>query len=168
MRPLNPSDSFEELTSLLHRAYRELAERGLNITAADQSVETTRWRVSEGQCFVAEAEGQLVGTVTLGTRFMDGPAFYHEKGVAVLGQFAVDPKFRGLGLGEALMRTVERTAQVSGYSVLALDTPQPADHLIEYYQKRGFKAVGTHQWSGKTYLSVLLAKQLGDNELKEC
>ena len=65
VRPFAASDSLDALTALLHRAYARLGAMGLNFTAVDQSVEMTRRRVESGQCFVAEANGALVGTVTV-------------------------------------------------------------------------------------------------------
>lgn len=161
IRRLRESDSLEELTSLLHRAYKELSDKGLNITAADQSVETTGHRASDGVCFVAESLGKLVGTATLVTVFgTDSPPLYLARGTAVLGQFGVDPEWRGQKVGRMLMDAVEQEALEQGFRTLALDTPQPAAHLIEYYQRRGFSLVGTHQWSGKTYVSALMSKDL--------
>lgn len=37
IRPIEPGDSLEELTRLLHRAYAPLGKLGLNYTAVDQS-----------------------------------------------------------------------------------------------------------------------------------
>lgn len=65
IRPLNESDSLEELTKLLHRAYKPLGDAGMNFTAVDQSVEKTRERASLGVCFVACLNvGEIVGTVS--------------------------------------------------------------------------------------------------------
>ena len=65
IRPLAARDSLKDLTALLHRAYAPLAEQGLNFTAAKQTAATTRKRAAEGQCFVAVAGHELVGTVTV-------------------------------------------------------------------------------------------------------
>ena len=65
IRLLAARDSTAALTQLLHRAYEPLARQGLNFTAATQPVETTQQRAAEGQCFVAESRGRIVGTVTV-------------------------------------------------------------------------------------------------------
>ena len=67
IRTLQPSDSLHELTALLHRAYARLGAMGLNYTAVDQSPEITAKRIAGGQCFVAEIEGKLAGTIVGGT-----------------------------------------------------------------------------------------------------
>ena len=134
---------------------------GCNITAASQTVETTAHRVGKGDCFVAEVDGRLVGTATLVKEFgPEDPEEYKDPQTVVLGQFGVLPEFRKLGVGLALMDAVKLQAFQMGYATLALDTPQPATHLIEYYQRRGFKLVGSVQWPGKTYLSVLMSLNL--------
>jgi hypothetical protein len=41
IRQLTSADSLEELTDLLHAAYKRLGDMGLNYTAVDQPVEET-------------------------------------------------------------------------------------------------------------------------------
>jgi hypothetical protein len=48
VRMFTPVDAVQ-LTELLHAAYAELGAMGLNFTAVDQSVETTRYRARGGQ-----------------------------------------------------------------------------------------------------------------------
>ncbi|MBS1714351.1 MAG: GNAT family N-acetyltransferase [Armatimonadetes bacterium] len=159
IRPFDDGDSYEELTELLHRAYAGLAERGWNFTASYQDVATTRDRVAKGDTFVAVDGTKLVGTVTIGTDVWDDdPELYQRDDVAVLCQFGVLPEYRGHMTGDALYRKVVDEARARGYSTVGLDTPETATHLIEYYQRRGFEVVGHHQWHGKTYRSVVMAK----------
>ena len=58
-------DDLHDLTELLHRAYAELAARGLKYVASYQTPDVTEERVRSGRCFVAEAQGRLVGTITV-------------------------------------------------------------------------------------------------------
>ncbi|MBX9736091.1 MAG: hypothetical protein K2X32_04125, partial [Phycisphaerales bacterium] len=53
LRRLRPTDSIEQLTELLHRAYAKQVAMGLHALASHQSPEVTRRRVSRGECFVA-------------------------------------------------------------------------------------------------------------------
>src|SRR5690242_14231846 len=92
IRRLSDEDSLDDLTGLIHRAYKTMADQGHNATGSYQTVETTRLRCSEGTCFVAEADGKLVGTAMLVTRMEHTkPELYCDSGLAVLGQFGVDP-----------------------------------------------------------------------------
>ena len=161
IRNWDRSDSIVELTELLHDAYRPLGEMGLNYTAVDQPTDTTRRRIERGRCVVAERDGRIVGTVTWyapGT--LGHCSWYKRPGVAVFGQFAVFSREQGAGIGSLLIAEVERRAREEGFEELALDTAEPAHHLIDYYRKRGYRQVELAQWQGKTYRSVIMSKSL--------
>lgn len=162
IRKLQAGDSLAELTELLHRAYRELAEAGLRFTATHQTVETTARRVQEGECWVAELDGKLVGTIVwVRPDPEDRVAYYRHPHVAHFGQFGVCPHHRGLGIGQALLQRVEQEAAHAGYTELALDTSENATHLIALYEKWGYAQVATHDWRpGVNYLSVVMSKPL--------
>ncbi|MDR7269989.1 GNAT superfamily N-acetyltransferase [Pelomonas saccharophila] len=169
IRLLQPSDSLEALTALLHTAYASLADQGWNFTAVDQSVDVTRERLAGAQGFVAEWGGRLVGTVAVrgpkpaGEAYIADPPppLYTTPGTAILSQLAVHPDCRGLGLGEQLMDVAEAWAREQGFRQLALDTAEPATALRNRYARRGYAEVGGVQWQGKTYASVLMCKPLG-------
>src|SRR6476661_6594606 len=59
IRRLQLSDSLEELTSLLRRAFASLGRQGLNCTCVDQTAAVTRERVQLGDCFVAVADRRV-------------------------------------------------------------------------------------------------------------
>lgn len=161
IRELTPSDSVEELTELLHRAYARLGEAGLNFTAVDQSAEVTAKRIAHGTCFVAVAGGKIVGTVTVEPAHSGSHCIYYRKpGVAAAHQFAVDPALQGSGIGAQLLLHAEAWAREHGFSELAIDTAEPATHLVEYYHRRGFEPVDRVQWPGKRYESIVLSKVL--------
>ena len=169
LRPLAATDSLEALTALLHRAYARLGAMGLNFTAVDQSVETTQRHVASGQCFVAEAAGAIVGTVTVCKAYdpnrepwARATPWFYRRDVAHLHQLAVDPAAQGQGLGDRLIAACEQWAREQGRSGLALDTAAPADHLRRRYAKRGYRDVDEVQWAGKRYRSVLMLKPLAE------
>lgn len=167
IRTLQAGDSIEALTALLHKAYAALAAQGWNFTAVDQSVEVTARRVATGCCLVAQAGGQLVGTV-----MVRGPyrpevdawslvtPWYQRADTAILSQFAVDPAVQGQGLGERLLEAAEAWAAAQGYAHVALDTARPAEQLQRRYARRGYAEVGEVQWDGKRYRSVLMVKAI--------
>ena len=168
IRPLQPSDSLDDLTRLLHAAYASLAAQGWNFTAVDQPVEVTRQRLAEAQAFVAEAEGRLVGTIAVrgpkpvGEAYIadSPPPLYTTPGTAILSQLGVHPDWRGLRLAERLIDAAEAWAVAQGHHQIALDTAEPATALRARYARRGYVEVGGVQWRGKTYRSVLMAKPL--------
>jgi GNAT superfamily N-acetyltransferase len=161
IRRLNPSDSFTELTELLHRAYAPLAAMGFRFFASHQDVETTISRCKKGETFVATSGGRLVATVTL--RLPESTrdcTWYDRDDVASFGQFAVEPELQGSGLGSKLMSMLEDRAKQTGAAELACDTAEGATHLIDYYTRRGYRLVDTAQWEGVNYRSVILSKSL--------
>jgi GNAT superfamily N-acetyltransferase len=161
IRQLSPADSLEELTHLLHRAYAHLGALGLNYTAVNQSTETTSQRLAGGCCFVAEWNQQLAGTVLAKRPEHSSDCEYFARpDVATLRQFGVEPQLQGRGIGHALVNACEAWARENGYCELALDTAEPAEHLIQLYSRMGFATVGSVQWSGKVYRSVVMSKAL--------
>src|SRR5688572_25113999 len=158
IRELEDRDDLVELTALLHRAYRPLLEMGLNYTATNQDVETTERRAADGICFVAEFENRVVATVTLSFAPVDWiNDYYRRPGVWRFGQFAVEPALQGTGVGARLLDYIEAYAAREGASELALDTAVPAQHLIEFYRKRGYVIVDRCQWPGHSYESVVMS-----------
>ena len=163
IRPLAPEDSIEDLTGLLHRAYGRLANMGLRFWATHQSAEHTRKRASKGECYVIEEDGCLVGTIMFySPEQTRGCLWYDRPEVASFGQFAVEPELQGRGCGRRLMALVEQRAAETGAEEIALDTAEPALHLIELYERRGYRLVGHAQWEGVNYRSVIMSKRLSE------
>ena len=161
IRYIAASDSIEALTMLLHSAYARLGDMGLNYTAVDQSALTTARRMKGNHCFVSVADGEIVGTIVVKPP-SENPAcpYFARRDVASAHQFAVAPQHQGKGIGSRLLAHAESWARDNGYAELALDTAEPAQHLIALYSRRGYKWVGSVQWEGKRYQSVLMAKTL--------
>jgi GNAT superfamily N-acetyltransferase len=162
IRLFNPeSDSVEELTDLLHKAYKRLADMGLNFVATDQNVEYTRRYLEKGKCFVMSDGEKLAGTVFYYTKMWDdAPDIFKDKDTVLFGKFAVLPELQRLGLGRRLMDFVEAHARENGKSQIVLDTSEKAYHLIDYYNKRGYEYVHHWQWPVVNYRSVVMCKKL--------
>ncbi|GAB3249670.1 GNAT family N-acetyltransferase [Chitinimonas naiadis] len=161
LRPWRPEDSAAMLTGVLHRAFAPLAGMGLHCASAHQDANATASRLNKGQAFVAIADRQLVGTLTIYQPQEDSEAFhYRQPGVASIHQFAVEPAWQGKGVGDALLKLAERWARSHDCHRLALDTPQPARHLLAFYLRKGFELVESLHFSGRGYHSVVLSKPL--------
>ncbi len=161
IRLLGSDDSLHALTALLHRAYARLGAMGLNYTAVDQDEATTARRVAGGHCLVAHWQGRLAGTVLLQPTYARNDCDYFTRpGVAALHQFAVEPGLQGHGIGRALMEAGETWARAQGFQELALDTAEPATHLVALYRSLGYEPVGHVHWPGKVYRSVVMSKRL--------
>ena len=161
IRPLNETDSIADLTTLLHRAYKRLADMGLRYVASYQPEETTRKRIRDGECFVGVAEERLIATVTYyAPAHRSEVAWYDRDDVAYFGQFAVEPELQQLGIGAMLMDYLEAKALADGAAEISLDTSEQATHLIAYYTRRGYRFIEYQQWDVTNYRSMILSKRL--------
>jgi GNAT superfamily N-acetyltransferase len=167
VRPLAPGDSVESLTALLHRAYSRLGAMGLNYTAVDQTAAVTAQRIASGRCFVAEHDGRIVGTVTVGGAWdvqrVPGARhcpWYLRRDIAHLHQLGVEPAAQGQGIGHLLIAACEQWARAQGLGAIALDTAAPASHLRARYERLGYGSADEVQWAGKTYRTVIMVKAL--------
>ena len=128
-------------------------------------VETTKTRISKGECSVAVHQGIVIGTALLTPPSLRMPwcEWYDRPDVSVLSQFAVEPRHQGHGVGSALMRHIEERAAELGAAEISVDTSEGATHLIELYERRGYRHVGHAQWEHTNYRSVLLSKRLSSS-----
>ncbi|GGD91665.1 hypothetical protein GCM10011390_08010 [Aureimonas endophytica] len=164
VRPLLASDFLSELTALLHSSYGRLARMGLRYMATHQSEAVTRERVEGGTCLVAVDGGRIVGTILFRSPEQTaGCSWYDRPEVASFGQFAVDPAIQARGIGLRLLRDAERLALASGAHEFALDTAEPATHLVDWYTRLGYRFVEHAQWSHTNSRSVILSKRLPDD-----
>jgi GNAT superfamily N-acetyltransferase len=173
VRLLQKSDSFQEITALLHRAYARQMAMGLKPLAGRQDVETTRKRCSSAQCFVAVMDQDPMRSASARTRekivgiilFHEvedakGPPWFARPEVDSFSQFAVDPDVQGKGIGRLLLETAERRAREAGAKELGLSMAEPDTQLMEFYTRRGYRFVEHWQWPYTNYRSAILSKTL--------
>ncbi|MBC8039676.1 MAG: GNAT family N-acetyltransferase [Opitutaceae bacterium] len=161
LRRLRKDDDLVALTALLHRANRPLAERGRRFSATHQSPDVTARRVARGVCLVAIHEGGFIGTITIMPHDPASPTeLYREPGIFHFGQFAVDPEWKGRGLGRRLHDAALEVARAAGGHAMLLDTASPAADLIAMYGRWGYAEVGRRRWEVTNYESVLMRRPL--------
>lgn len=164
IRPLHPDDSLEEITDLLHRAYKQLADMGLRYFATHQTVEQTHNRFQHAAgSYVALLEGQIVGTIKWNRGSptdTDAPQLYQDPQVAIFGQFGVEPALQRRGIGRQLFDHLVAEARQAGCTTLALDTAESATHLTRWYERLGFQFVHHVRWKQTNYQSVVMSRLL--------
>jgi GNAT superfamily N-acetyltransferase len=155
------SDNVSELTRLIRLCYEPHAIAGLRFNATWQQDHDTLRRISEGRCYVMHLRAQVVATVTLEDSDPENDCHYfRDPKTATFHQFCVHPDLQKLGVGRDIINSIAAEARGRGYSQLALDTAEPATALRTYYERLGFKTIGTHQWPTTNYRSVVLIKSI--------
>ena len=130
IRPLLPSDSLKQLTELIHRAHGPHLALGLRFVGTYQTVEVTAERIASGHAFVATAQDELIGTVTVRPPRPQSPApLYGDPHTWSFSQLAVTPELKGRGLGRALHDAAVQCALQNGARTMMLDTAEPAQGL---------------------------------------
>jgi GNAT superfamily N-acetyltransferase len=161
IRRLCDDDSVRDLTLMLHRAYSQLADMGLQYVATHQDEQVTKSRITSGRCFVAALKESLVGTVVYHPPCYRGHSpWLDREDVAHFGQLAVDPPYQRDGIGQMLVDVVEAEALRDGAKEIALDTAEPALHLIDWYGRLGYRTVERTDWDETNYTSVIMSKTL--------
>ena len=133
----------------------------LNFNATFQDYELTAEGILEGRTFVLEMADKIIATMKLQARNA-----IDNRSCLYIGRFAVDPNLQGQGLGLFLLNLAEKLAKRENYICMQLDTAQPAQHLIKFYQDYGFKIMKSTYFEGKTYCSWIMEKNLWVNHLK--
>jgi hypothetical protein len=94
LRRFDPAhDSYEQLTTMLHRAFARLGMMGLNCTCVAQSLAVTQQRAQAGECFVVLRNGHVIDTMTLYAQDYESVCkHYRNRKVATIRQLAVASK----------------------------------------------------------------------------
>lgn len=161
------SDNVARLTEFFHRAYAEHASQGRRFFGSYQSVEDTRRRVQKGECWVAAVDDDFVGSVTVSGPGGFAAGYPASPRAGSFAQLAVDPRWRGAGLGSALLVLAEDRLAALGCDAVVIDTSSEAGDLIAWYERKGYEAVGRWRWQVTNYDSTVLRKSLAAPAFEE-
>ena len=128
------ADDLSEIATLMHESfveYRSLYTEEAFL-ATTPTAEQIAVRMKEGSVWIAENDGDIVGTVSVVPRGDD----LYIRGMAVL------PKARGLQLGQLLLKQVEDFARAQGHQRLVLSTTPFLLRAIRLYEGAGFQRAG--------------------------
>lgn len=96
--------------------------------------ETFRHRLSEMSVVVATStSGEVVGTIAY--KVLEGGEG-HPRGMAV------HPAWHGTGLSNSLLLTAENELRKAGCKLITLDTTEPLNRAIRFYEENGYRPTG--------------------------
>lgn len=139
---LATSADLPELRALIESAYRGDSARGgwtheadlLDDDRTDEAQLAAAIADPDRRVLVAEAEGRLVGTVTIS---LVGPSR------AYLGMLCVDPRLQTAGLGRVLVQAAEDRAREDFAAwTMEMTVIDKRRELIAWYERRGYRATG--------------------------
>lgn len=91
---------------------------------------------SRGQLFIFQCEGEDAGMFKL------VPMKHRNSHIIYLGGVALDPAFKGRGLGELMLREVLEKVKDQGYKRIELTVATFNRNAISLYEKMGFENEG--------------------------
>jgi predicted N-acetyltransferase YhbS/quercetin dioxygenase-like cupin family protein len=110
-------------------------------------------RAGTGEVLVAEHGGRVVGTVTFypdaGQEGLGWPA-----GWAGLRALGVEPRARGLGIGQALLGACLERARAAGAPVICLHTAEFMTAAVAIYEATGFRRDPAHDFDAASRLAL--------------
>ena len=93
--------------------------------------------LKDGNWYVAEADGVVVGILELMKRHVESPAQVM-KDVLFISTMAIDEKYRGKGIGHLFFEKVKQLKQEKGYDTIELQVNAKNRLAYEMYRKYGF------------------------------
>jgi GNAT superfamily N-acetyltransferase len=146
--PVRPAE-YAEAGAVTARAYEEFVpsdDESTGWIAYLERLADVAGRAERVPVLVARLDGAIAGTVTLETSVRinpespQGPLAADE---AHLRMLAVDPRFRGRGIGRALVLACIDEARRAGKRRITLDTTEDMRVALRMYAQLGFVPAGT-------------------------
>jgi len=135
IRPALISDA-EEIHECLRVAFGRFLDSYSHEAFLDTvpTVENVRERFHTMSLFVAEDSGRkVIGTIAY---YLKSPQEGYIRGMAVL------PDWQGRGVAQRLMETAEAEVRERGGARVSLDTTDPLQRAIRFYEKNGYRRTG--------------------------
>lgn len=162
--------SWEELTDLLHQAFQERLEQGLQFTRSFIKAEELSQLLANSIILVAVDTDTdlLAGMAALRLNDDDNGKW------AFLSDLAVLPQYKRCGVMSRIFREIEDIAKSNGCEYIKSDTAVGAKSSVKWHKKNGFKIVDLYSFKSTNYYSYIFRKDLtlhqdslGGGSLKE-
>lgn len=161
IRTKDEAISWENLVELLHEAFQERLEQGLNFTCSFMSAADLRQQLENCTVFIAvdTDNGMLVGMAAMDVN-------KSEEGLcAYMLDLAVKPQYKRCGIMALLHQKLVEMAKANGCEYITSDTATLARSSVMWHKKNGFKIIGLDSFSSTNYYSYIFRKQLVPDSL---
>jgi ribosomal protein S18 acetylase RimI-like enzyme len=127
-----------ESIKTLFKAYLGELNEDLCFQSFDREINNPLYKYSApvGALFIALYNAVPVGCIALQP--------LQEVGTCEMKRLYVDPEYRNLKIGEALVNTLLQEAKSLDYTLMKLDTLERLEAAIKLYQKFGFETVNAY------------------------
>jgi len=127
-----------ESIKTLFKAYLGELNEDLCFQSFDREIDNPLYKYSAptGALFIATYNATPVGCIALQP--------LQEVGTCEMKRLYVDPEYRNLKIGEALVNTLLLEAKSLDYTLMKLDTLERLEAAIKLYQKFGFETVNAY------------------------
>ena len=139
-----------EIRTIQKKDYPEVADiwrNVLEIPVTDECLSETYKKMSGDDrytTFVAEADGKIVGLVTMVTAMAIG----HPNGYTKINGLGVLPEYQNRGIGRMLLKKAEQLAMENGTRYLGLASGFMREEAHAFYEYMGYKK--TSYWFRKS------------------
>jgi putative acetyltransferase len=122
----------------LFKAYLEELNEDLCFQSFDSEIDNPLYKYSAptGALFIALYNAKPVGCIALQP--------LPEAGTCEMKRLYVNPEYRKLGIGDALVNALLQEAKILDYTLMKLDTLDRLQAAIKLYQKFGFETVNAY------------------------
>jgi ribosomal protein S18 acetylase RimI-like enzyme len=150
-------NELDEVSQILKRAYSQYADFLPDPDWKNylEDIIDVRSRLPEVELIVAEIGGCLAGTVTLYLKYATPPVEGWLPGWAGIRLLAVDPYYRGRGIGRDLMDECIRRCRKQGIKTIALHTSEIMGVAKRMYEKMGFKRIPEYDFHPRPEVVVM-------------
>ena len=122
-----------------------LKEEAPQVLALEQACFSHPWTLANIESEIEKDTGFFVGAFHEG-EMVGYASLYYVEGSAFMNNVGVHPDFRQLGIGETLMKELEKLSLEKGIYTISLEVRSKNNPAISMYEKLGYKKAGTRKF----------------------
>lgn len=145
------SEDVDSLVRVYRSAYQENRELGFPAKAESVTADEIANWLDQSRLYVAERTDRVIGGVR--TEATDPNRLQ-------ISRLGVHERWKGDGVGSALLDHVETVARREGFEATWLTTPEDHPYLPDLYRDRGYKRIDEYPLDYRDYDEIRMQKPL--------